>query len=229
MAGGPISVLIIEDEPAIRRLLRVSLAESGYQMIEAASGKEGMRRFCLDKPDIIILDLGLPDVDGLDIIREVRETSPVPIVVLSSRADERGKVEALDLGADDYVTKPFGIDELTARLRTALRHHLHQQGEPASFITGDLSVDRVRRMVHLKETEVKLSPREYDILELLVQHAGKVLTHQFILREVWKVPTDVQYLRIYIKQLRHKLEPDPQQPRYILTETGVGYRLRAPD
>jgi two-component system KDP operon response regulator KdpE len=153
----------------------------------------------------------------------------VPIVVPSSRADERGKVEALDLGADDYVTKPFGIDELTARLRTALRHRLHQQGEPANFVTGDLMVDRVRRLVHLKGTEVKLSPREYDILQLLVQHAGKVLTHQFILREVWKVPTDVRYLRIYIKQLRHKLEPDPQQPRYILTETGVGYRLRAPD
>ena len=229
MAAGPIAVLIIEDEPAIRRFLRVSLAESGYRVIEAGSGQEAMRRLRLDKPDIIVLDLGLPDVDGLDVIREIRQTSPVPIVVLSSRADERGKVEALDLGADDYVTKPFGIDELTARLRTALRHRLHQQGEPASFVTGDLVVDRVRRLVHLKGTEVKLSPREYDILQLLVQHAGKVLTHQFILREVWKVPTDVRYLRIYIKQLRHKVEPDPQQPRYILTETGVGYRLRAPD
>ena len=229
MAGGPIAVLIIEDEPAIRRFLRVSLAESGYRVIEAGSGQEAMRRLCLDRPDIIILDLGLPDVDGLDIIREVRQTSPVPIVVLSSRADERGKVEALDLGADDYVTKPFGIDELTARLRTSLRHRLHEQGAPATFVTGDLMVDRVRRLVQLKGMEVKLSPREYDILQLLVQHAGKVLTHQFILREVWKVPTDVRYLRIYIKQLRHKVEPDPQQPRYILTETGVGCRLRAPD
>ena len=188
-----------------------------------------MRRLRLDTPDIIILDLGLPDVDGLDIIREVRQTSPVPIVVLSSRADERGKVEALDLGADDYVTKPFGMDELMARLRTSLRHRLHEQGAPASFVIGDLMVDRVRRLVQVKGREVKLSPREYDILQLLVQHAGKVLTHQFILREVWKVPTDVQYLRIYIKQLRHKVELDPQQPRYILTETGVGYRLRAPD
>ncbi len=229
MAAGPIAVLIIEDEPAIRRFLRVSLAASGYRVSEAGSGQEAMRRLRLDRPDIIVLDLGLPDVDGLDIIREVRQKSPVPIVVLSSRADEGGKVEALDLGADDYVTKPFGIDELTARLRTALRHRLHEQGAPASFVTGDLMVDRVRRLVQLKGTEVKLSPREYDILELLVQHAGKVLTHQFILREVWKVPTDVQYLRIYIKQLRHKVEPDPQQPRYILTETGVGYRLRAPD
>ena len=229
MAGGPIAVLIIEDDPAIRRFLRVSLAESGYRVIEAGSGQQAMRRLRLDRPDIIILDLGLPDIDGLDVIREIRRASPVPIVVLSSRADERGKVAALDLGADDYVTKPFGIDELTARLRTALRHRLHQQGAPASFVTGDLMVDRVRRLVHLKGTEVKLSPREYDILQLLVQHAGKVLTHQYILREVWKVPTDVQYLRIYIKQLRHKLEPDPQQPRYILTETGVGYRLRAPD
>jgi two-component system KDP operon response regulator KdpE len=229
MAGGAIAVLIIEDEPAIRRFLRVSLAESGYRVIEAGSGQQAMRRLRLDRPDIIILDLGLPDVDGLDIIREVRQASPVPIVVLSSRADERGKVEALDLGADDYVTKPFGIDELMARLRTSLRHRLHEQGAPASFVTGDLMVDRVRRLVQVKGTEVKLSPREYDILQLLVQHAGKVLTHQFILREVWKVPTDVQYLRIYIKQLRHKVEPDPQQPRYILTETGVGYRLRAPD
>ena len=188
-----------------------------------------MRRLHLDTPDVIVLDLGLPDVDGLDIIREVRQTSPVPIVVLSSRADERGKVQALDLGADDYVTKPFGMDELMARLRTALRHRLHQHGEPARFATGDLVVDRVRRLVQVKGTEVKLSPREYEILQLLVQHAGKVLTHQFILREVWKVPTDAQYLRIYIKQLRHKIEPDPRQPRYILTETGVGYRLRAPD
>lgn len=229
MAAGPIAVLIVEDDAAIRRFLRVSLIESGYRVIETGSGQEARRRLRLDKPDIIILDLGLPDVDGLDIIREIRQTSPVPIVVLSSRADERGKVEALDLGADDYVTKPFGIDELIARLRTALRHRLHQHGEPARFVTGDLIVDRVRRLVTVKGTEVKLSPREYEILELLVQHAGKVLTHQFILREVWKVPTDVQYLRIYIKQLRHKVEPDPQQPRYILTETGVGYRLRAPD
>jgi two-component system KDP operon response regulator KdpE len=226
MAGGPIAVLIIEDDPAIRRFLRVSLTESGYRVIEAGSGREAIERLRLDRPDIIVLDLGLPDIDGLDVIREIRQTSPVPIVVLSSRADERGKVAALDLGADDYVTKPFGIDELTARLRTALRHRLHQQGEPANFVTGDLVVDRVRRLVQLKGMEVKLSPREYDILQLLVQHAGKVLTHQFILREVWKVPTDVRYLRIYIKQLRHKLEPDPQQPRYILTETGVGYRLR---
>jgi two-component system, OmpR family, KDP operon response regulator KdpE len=229
MVGGAIAVLIIEDEPAIRRFLRVSLVASGYRVSEAGSGQEAMRRLRLDRPDIIVLDLGLPDIDGLDVIREIRQTSPVPIVVLSSRADERGKVAALDLGADDYVTKPFGIDELTARLRTALRHRLHQQGEPANFVTGDLMVDRVRRLVHVKWTEVKLSPREYDILQLLVQHAGKVLTHQFILREVWKVPTDVQYVRIYIKQLRHKLEPDPQQPRYILTETGVGYRLRVPD
>src|SRR5512147_240784 len=151
MAAGPIAVLIIEDEPAIRRFLRASLAESGYRVIEAGSGQEGMRRLRLD---------------GLDIIRDIRQHSPVPIVVLSSRADERGKVEALDLGADDYVAKPFGIDELTARLRTALRHRLHQQGEPASFITGDLVVDRVRRLVQLKGMEVKLSPREYDILQL---------------------------------------------------------------
>ena len=153
----------------------------------------------------------------------------MPIIVLSSRADEGGKVRALDLGADDYVTKPFGMDELLARLRAALRHRLQQQGERPIFRSGDLSVDLVRRIVTVRGSEVKLSPREYDLLRLLVAHAGKVLTHKFILREVWGGESDVQYLRIYIRALRQKIEADPERPQHILTETGVGYRLRAPD
>jgi two-component system KDP operon response regulator KdpE len=175
-----------------------------------------------------VLDLGLPDIDGLAVIQRVRQDSLVPIIVLSSRSDERGKVTALDLGADDYVTKPFGMEELVARIRTALRHRLQQQGELAVFVSGDLVVDLVHRIVKVQDEEVKLSPKEYDLLQLLVAHAGKVLTHRFIIGEVWKTPTDVQYLRIYIKQLRQKIETNPQQPQHILTETGVGYRLRAP-
>ena len=170
------------------------------------------------------------NIDGLDVIRRVRESgSAVPIVVLSSRDNEQGKVEALDLGADDYVTKPFGIDELLARIRAAQRHMLQQQGEHPVFRGGDLTVDLVRRVVTVRGQEVKFSPREYEVLRLLVQHAGKVLTHKTILREVWTGDTDVQYLRIYIRALRQKIELDPERPTHILTETGVGYRLRVVD
>jgi two-component system, OmpR family, KDP operon response regulator KdpE len=176
---------------------------------------------------VIVLDLGLPGISGLDIIRRLRDQgSIIPIIVLTSRTDEAGKVEALDLGADDYVTKPFGVDELLARIRAALRHRLMQQGELPVFHSGDLSVDLVRRIVTVRGAEVKLSPREYDILRFLVAHAGKVLTHRMMLREVWGGEGDVQYLRIYIRQLRQKIEPDPERPTHIQTETGVGYRLR---
>lgn len=223
------AILVVDDEPPIRRFLRTSLVGQGYRVVEAATGGEALTRIRSDRPDIVILDLGLPDVDGIELIRTVRQASQVPIIVLSSRDSERGKVEALDLGADDYVTKPFGMDELMARIRSALRHRFQEKGEPAAFVSGDLAVDLVRRMVRVRGEEVKLSPREFDILQLLVRHAGKVLTHKFILREVWKAAADAQYLRIYIKQLRRKIEADPQQPRHILTETGVGYRLRAPD
>ncbi len=185
--------------------------------------EEPLRRLRLDRPDIIILDLGLPDVDGLGIIREVRQTSPVPILVLSSRDDERGKVEALDLGADDDVTKPFGIDELTARLRAALRHRLHQQGEPATFITGDLVVNRVRRLVQ------KLSPQNTTSYSCWCNMQVRCSRINSSCARYGKCRPMCSTCRIYIKQLRHKVEPDPQQPRYILTETGVGYRLRAPD
>ncbi|WP_246213096.1 winged helix-turn-helix domain-containing protein [Azospirillum brasilense] len=181
-------------------------------------------------PDLLVLDLGLPGIGGLEVIRRLRADGvAAPIIVLSSRADEAGKVEALDLGADDYVTKPFGMDELLARIRAALRHRLQQQGERPLFRSGDLAVDLVRRIVTVRGAEVKLSPREYDLLRLLVAHAGKVLTHRFILKEVWGADTDVQYLRIYIRQLRQKIEAEPERPSHILTETGVGYRLRASD
>ena len=182
------------------------------------------------KPDLIILDLGLPDVQGLELLRTIRaRNEQVPIVVLSSRGDEAAKVAALDLGADDYVTKPFGTDELLARMRAALRHQLQVHGERPVFQTGDLSVDLVRRIVKVGDKEVKLSPKEYDLLRTFVQHAGKVLTHKFLLGELWDDLTDAQYLRVYVRQLRQKIEINPERPQYILTETGIGYRLRAPE
>jgi two-component system KDP operon response regulator KdpE len=223
-------VLVVDDEPAIRRFLRASLSAQGYQVIEAQTANGARELFRRNTPDVVVLDLGLPDGDGLDIIKELRDSgSAAPIIVLSSRTDEAGKVRALDLGADDYVTKPFGVEELLARLRAALRHRLQQQGEKPVFKSGDLTVDLVRRLITVRGTDVKLSPREYDLLRLLVMHAGKVLTHRFILHEVWGTETDVQYLRIYIRALRQKIEADPDRPQTIVTEQGVGYRLRAAD
>jgi two-component system KDP operon response regulator KdpE len=223
-------ILVVDDEPAIRRFLRASLGAQGYQVIEAQTAHGALELFRRNTPDVVVLDLGLPDGDGLDIIKELRDGgSAAPIIVLSSRTDEAGKVRALDLGADDYVTKPFGVEELLARLRAALRHRLQQQGEKPVFKSGDLTVDLVRRIITARGAEVKLSPREYDLLRLLVMHAGKVLTHRFILHEVWGTETDVQYLRIYIRALRQKIEADPDRPQLIVTEQGVGYRLRAPD
>jgi two-component system KDP operon response regulator KdpE len=228
--AAPLKVLVVDDEPAIRRFLRTSLTAQGYQVTEAENGAAALDNLRRNTTDILVLDLGLPDITGFDIIERVRgQGSTVPIVVLSSRSDETGKVTALDLGADDYITKPFGIDELLARVRAALRHRLQQEGERPVFRCGELSVDLVRRLVTLGEQEVKLSPREYDLLRLFVAHAGKVLTHRFILREVWGGEGEVQYLRVYIRALRHKIEANPEQPRYILTEQGVGYRMRAPD
>ncbi|WP_019172551.1 response regulator [Pseudaminobacter salicylatoxidans] len=220
------NILVVDDEPAIRRLLRTSLSSQNFRVQEAADGRQALAEVERSHPDLIILDLGLPDISGLDLIRILRTGgNPVPILVLSSRVDEKGKVEALDLGADDYVTKPFGTAELFARIRAALRHRLQQQGEQPVFRSGDLSVDLVRRIVRVRGAEVKLSPKEYDILRLLVAHAGKILTHRMLMSEVWGGETDVQYLRIYIRQLRQKIEASPERPRYILTETGVGYRL----
>lgn len=229
-ASLPLRVLVVDDEPAIRRFVRTSLTAQDYRVTEAEDGQAALESLRREPPDVLVLDLGLPSIDGFDIIRQIRQSgSTMPIIVLSSRADEAGKVRALDLGADDYVTKPFGIDELLARLRAALRHRLQQQGEKPVFRSGDLSVDLVRRVVTARGEEVKLSPREYDLLRLLITHAGKVLTHSFILREVWGGESDVQYLRIYIRALRQKIEATPERPQLIQTEQGVGYRLRMAD
>lgn len=226
----PLRVLVVDDEPAIRRFLKPTLTHEGYVVSEADTGQAAVDAARRNGADVIVLDLGLPDLDGMEVIRRIRAAgSAVPIVVLSSRGDEGGKVEALDQGADDYVTKPFGIDELLARLRAALRHRLQQQGEPPVFRSGDLSLDLVRRIVTVRGEEVKFSPREYELLRLLVGHAGKVLTHKHLLREIWGGETDIQYLRIYIRALRQKIESDPERPQHILTETGIGYRLRASD
>jgi two-component system KDP operon response regulator KdpE len=229
MSAAPLKILVVDDEPPIRKLLRMGLTTQGYEVLEAPNGKASLDLLA-KKPDLIILDLGLPDIAGHDLLRTIRaRDESVPIVVLSSRGDEAGKVQALDLGADDYVTKPFGMDELLARLRAALRHQLQAHGERPIFRAGDLSVDLVRRIVKVGDKDIKLSPKEYELLRVLVQHAGKVLTHKFLLGELWDELTDAQYLRVYVRQLRQKIETDPERPQYVLTETGVGYRLRAPD
>jgi two-component system KDP operon response regulator KdpE len=229
MNATPIKVLVIDDETPIRKLLRMGLSTQGYEILEARNGKAALDLLA-QNPALIILDLGLPDIQGHELLRMIRaRNDSVPIVVLSSRGDEAGKVQALDLGADDYLTKPFGMDELLARLRAALRHQLQVHGERPVFRTGDLSVDLVRRIVKVGDREVKLSPKEYELLRVLVQHAGKVLTHKFLLGELWDALTDAQLLRVYVRQVRQKIEADPERPRYILTETGIGYRLRAPD
>jgi two-component system KDP operon response regulator KdpE len=229
MSGTPAKILVIDDEPPIRKLLRMGLSTQGYEVIEASNGKLALELMA-EKPDLVILDLGLPDIQGHELLRVIRtRNDSVPIVVLSSRGDEAGKVQALDFGADDYITKPFGMEELLARMRAALRHQLQVHGERPVFHVGELSVDLVRRTVKVGDKDIKLSPKEYDLLRVLVQHAGKVLTHKFLLRELWDELTDAQYLRVYVRQLRQKIEVDPERPQFILTETGIGYRLRAPD
>jgi two-component system KDP operon response regulator KdpE len=226
MTGDAASILIVEDEPPIRRLLRTTLSAHDYRVLEATTGAEAMSALRHYRPDLVLLDLGLPDIDGLALIAKIRALGPVPIVVLSSRGDEAAKVTALDAGADDYVTKPFGADELLARIRAALRHRLQEQGAERTFASDDLSVDLIRRLVRRGTEDVKLSPKEYDILEQLVIHAGKVLTHKHLLREVWRDESvDPQYLRVYVRQLRQKIEADPSAPRHVLTEPGIGYRL----
>jgi two-component system KDP operon response regulator KdpE len=229
MTAAPLKILIVDDEPPIRKLLRMGLTTQGYQVLEATNGKTALELLAKE-PDLVILDLGLPDIQGHELLRMIRARNEgVPIVVLSSRGDEAGKVQALDFGADDYVTKPFGMDELLARMRAALRHQLQVHGERPVFRVGELSVDLVRRIVKVGSKDVKLSPKEYDLLRLLVQHAGKVLTHKYLLAELWDDQTDAQYLRVYVRQLRQKIEADPERPQFVLTETGIGYRLRAPD
>lgn len=228
--SAPQHILVVDDEIAIRRFLRTSLSSQGFQVLEAENGRSALDQLKRHHIDLLILDLGLPDMDGAEIIGRLRQSaSPVPILVLSSRTDEQGKVEALDMGADDYVTKPFGMDELLARVRAALRHKMQARGEQPVYRAGDLEVDLVRRIVSVRGKEVKFSPREYDLLRMLVINAGKVVTHRTLLKEVWGSEADIQYLRIYIRALRNKIEQEPERPEYVQTEQGVGYRLRAAD
>jgi two-component system, OmpR family, KDP operon response regulator KdpE len=225
-----VPILVVEDDPPIRRLLRTSLAAQGFEILEAADAATAFAMIEREKPDVVLLDLGLTDLDGTEVIRRLRAAGDrTPIIVVSSRDDEKGKVEALDLGADDYVTKPFGMSELVARIRTALRHRLQEQGAEPLFRRGDVTVDLTRRRVTRDGEDVKLSPKEYDILRQLVLHAGRVLTHRMIMQEVWGAAGDVQYLRIYVRQLRQKLERNPDLPDLIVTELGVGYRLAEGD
>lgn len=220
-------ILIVDDEPQIRRFVRVALQANNYDCIEAENAEQAITHAALYKPDMIILDLGLPDKDGKEVISQVRSWGDMPIIVLSVRSKEEEKIQALDLGADDYITKPFGIGELMARIRNSFRRQIRSRDVEPEFRTGDLLVDLVRRKVSLKGEEVHLSKKEYHILTLLVQHAGLVLTHQHILREVWgdNYSEDTAYLRVFIRQLRSKIEPIPTSPVYIVTEAGVGYRL----
>ena len=228
--SGRTRILVVDDEPAIRRLLRTGLATQDYEVVEAADGTAALAALAEGHLDLVVLDLGLPGVHGLDVLRTLRGRGDLtPVLVLSSRDDEAGKVQALDSGADDYVTKPFGMNELFARVRTALRHRLQGEGAPALFECDGLSVDLVRRIVRRDGADVKLSPKEYDLLHLFVKNAGKVLTHAFILRAIWGPATDPQQLRVYVRQLRQKVERTPEQPSIVVTETGVGYRLRVPE
>lgn len=231
MSGQEVTVLLIEDEPEIRRFLRATLPAHGFRLHEAATGKDGLTEARARNSDLILLDLGLPDLEGSEVIRQVREWTATPIIVLSARDQESVKVSALDLGADDYVTKPFGVDELLARMRAALRHASRSAadvGEPV-FTLGDLKVDLGRRQVFVSAKEIHLTPIEYKLLTTLIRYAGKVMTHRQLLKEVWG-PLHVEeahYLRVYMRQLRNKLEKTPAHPRYLVTELGVGYRLRA--
>jgi two-component system KDP operon response regulator KdpE len=225
---GP-KVLVVDDEPQIRRFLRASLQSHDYVVLEAENGKEALRVCTVQKPDLLILDLGLPDMDGLDVIKNVREWSTIPIIVLSIRSDDTDKIEALDRGANDYVTKPFSMGELLARMRAALRQGRGDGTENETVVTaGDLSIDLGKRLITLGGTPVKLSRKEYDLLKILATHPGKVITHQQLLQEVWgpAYVEETQYLRVYMGQLRQKLERDPAAPRWLITEPGVGYRLQ---
>jgi two-component system KDP operon response regulator KdpE len=220
-------VLVIDDESSIRRFLRVALTSRGYEIIEASNGQEGLSAAVNQKPDIVILDLGLPDIDGVEVTRLLREWIQIPIIILSVRGSEDDKIAALDAGADDYLTKPFGLGELFARLRAALRHTTQSQSE-SIFSIGDLKVDLSRRIVSLTDKEVQLTPNEYDLLKVLVAHSGRVLTHHQLLREVWGKNYEEEFhiLHVNISNLRRKIETDPARPQYIITEPGVGYRLR---
>jgi two-component system KDP operon response regulator KdpE len=221
-------ILVVDDEQPIRKFLRTSLAAHDHDVIEAATAGDGIALAAARKPDLILLDLGLPDMDGLEVTKRLREWTATPIIVLSAREQEHDKIDALDAGADDYLTKPFGVGELVARIRVALRHAVPAGNGSSVFAVGDLKVDIEKRQVFVAEHEVHLTPTEYKLLLLLVQHAGKVVTQQQLLKAVWgpAYAQESQYLRVYMGQLRHKLERDPARPRYLITEPGVGYRLK---
>ena len=223
-------IVVIEDYPAIRLFLRTGLSAHGFKVFEADRGKQGIIEAGVRKPDLIILDLGLPDMDGVDVIKTIREWSTMPIIILSARSNEQNKIDALDAGADDYLTKPFGLGELLARIRVALRHSVSSlaQDQNGIFKTGALKVDLLKRQVFVAESEVHLTPIQYRLLSVLIKNAGKVLTHHSLLKEVWgpSYKDNSHYLRIYMSQLRQKLEKDPAQPQYLLTESGIGYRLK---
>lgn len=224
-------ILVVDDEPQIRRFLRLGLSGEGYEVLEAADAREAMRMAVARRPDLLILDLGLPDRDGTEVLAAVREWSAMPVLVLSARGREQEKVRAFDLGADDYVVKPFGMAELLARVKAALRRHRPGAADEPVFRVGGLEVDLARRTVRVDGEAVRLSPKQYRLLQVLVAHAGKVLTHGHLLDAVWGPAhrDDVQYLRVFVRKLRARLESDPARPRYLLTELGVGYRLSAPD
>jgi two-component system KDP operon response regulator KdpE len=221
-------VLIVDDEQSIRVFLQLTLSARGYETIEAAAGKEAMAKAAAEKPDIIILDIGLPDIDGIEVTRQLREWTQIPIIILSVRGSEKDKIAALDLGADDYLTKPFAVGELLARVRAALRRAAQTAGEP-SFKTGDLEIDLVRRLVKVAGQEIQLTPNEYELLKVLVEHSGKVMTHKHLLNAVWgpEYIGEFHMLRVNISNLRRKIEPDVARPQIIITESGVGYRLKA--
>jgi two-component system KDP operon response regulator KdpE len=226
----PVTILVVDDEPPIQRFLRTTLGAEGYRVITAADGATAIAAFTAEAPALVLLDLGLPDRSGLTVLADIRKRSPVPVIILSVREEEDAKVAAFDLGADDYITKPFGVAELMARVRAAFRHAFQAQGEIPLFESGELKVDLVRRQVARAGQPVRLSPKEFELLRELVVHAGKVLTHRHLLGKVWgpSQAEEVQYLRVFVRSLRQKLEPDPNRPVHILTEPGVGYRLRLP-
>jgi two-component system, OmpR family, KDP operon response regulator KdpE len=224
------TILVIEDEPQMQRFLRIVLQGQGYGFIEAQTGQEGLIQAATRSPDIILLDLGLPDIDGLEVTKRLREWSNTPIIILSAREQEQDKIKALDAGADDYLTKPFGVGELLARIRVSMRHEVMRQAgqtEPI-FILDNLRVDMLRRQVFLNEQEIHLTPIEYKLLVILIKQAGKVITHSQLLKEVWgpSYTKETQYLRVYMTQLRHKLEVDPARPRFLMNEPGIGYRFK---
>jgi two-component system KDP operon response regulator KdpE len=228
--AGPL-ILVIEDETQMRRFLRASLTSNGYRLVEAETAKQGLIEAASRNPDLILLDLGLPDEDGLTVTQRLREWTATPIIVISARGREEDKIKALDSGADDYVTKPFGVGELLARMRVALRHKTSADVAESQFAAGDLKVDLARRLVSVQGQDVHLTPIEYKLLTTLIKHAGRVVTHRQLLREVWgpNSSDQTQYLRVYMGQLRHKLETNPSHPVHLLTEPGVGYRLRSDD